>query len=219
MKTVENDFDKAYDELSKLYESETLEEKDGLKKAAVAAGLLASTAGLGACAPQASTPVNRTVDTSNSQVISQDSNSNSEYSSLSYNDTKGSSSNMYNYNTEYYGATSTDILNALNAASDTKYDEQILDEHGNVVGFNTFLFAEYGSLVYFEDWVKAHFYNKEYSIVKRVDQSCVSVLEGLSKDILMVQQYPADNSIEYKIFLTTNSYNFLLEYGFPKLSN
>lgn len=217
MKTVENDFDKAYDELSKLYESETLEEKDGLKKAAVAAGLLASTAGLGACTPRASTPVDRMVNTSNSQVISQDSNSDSEYSSLSYNDAKGSSSNMYEYNTEYYDATNEDILSVLNAASDTKYDEQIVDENGDVVGFNTYLFGEHGTFTYYEHQVKAYFYKKDYAATRRVDESCVSILKDLPKDILVIQQYPADNSLECKLFITTETYNVLLKYGFPPI--
>lgn len=46
MKLIESDFDKIYEELSKLYEDDQLVEKGELKKAAVTAGLFA--AGLGA---------------------------------------------------------------------------------------------------------------------------------------------------------------------------
>ena len=53
-------FIELYEELSKLYESEELTEKDGLKKAAVAAGLLAGGIGAGAGINQAINNYNNT---------------------------------------------------------------------------------------------------------------------------------------------------------------
>ena len=138
MKLVETDFDKAYEALNKLYEADKLNEKDGFKKAAVAAGLLASTAGLGACTPVDSSQANRAKADSNTQVVSQNDSSDNEYASLSYNNSssednqKGSSSMTENKS----------ALDVLHEAGLTQYGEQTIDETGTVRANNTYYFTE-----------------------------------------------------------------------------
>ena len=81
---VDKTFIELYEELSKLYESEELTEKDDLKKAAVAAGLLAGGIGAGAGINQV---VNNYSNTRETPISAPAQTTNNEDNYLSYNDT------------------------------------------------------------------------------------------------------------------------------------